>query len=137
MTTNLIYSDFTDNSLPIDLTYGIILQRNEKQEVSTNVPHHVTHHSPSGFEFGYGGSGPADLALNILEEFLQRLGFEGEKTQCWRGECLSLAFELHQEFKWKFISPAPRKGVNIPFEDAMGWLLDHMTDEQVLKTVGG
>src|SRR5690554_605825 len=32
----------------------------------TNVPHAWKHHSPSGMAWGYGGSGPADLALNIL-----------------------------------------------------------------------
>ena len=27
---------------------------------------HICTHSPDGFEFGYAGSGPADLALSIL-----------------------------------------------------------------------
>lgn len=27
---------------------------------------HIVRHSPTGFEWGYGGSGPADLALSIL-----------------------------------------------------------------------
>ena len=27
---------------------------------------HVVRHSPDGFEWGYGGSGPADLALSLL-----------------------------------------------------------------------
>ncbi len=31
-----------------------------------NIPHAHKVHSPSGFDWGYGGSGPADLALNIL-----------------------------------------------------------------------
>lgn len=31
---------------------------------------HRIRHSPTGFEFGYGGSGPADLALSILWDFL-------------------------------------------------------------------
>jgi hypothetical protein len=30
---------------------------------------HVMRHSPDGFEYGYGGSGPADLALSILVDF--------------------------------------------------------------------
>ena len=32
------------------------------------VRHHVRH-SPDGFETGYGGSGPADLARSILIDF--------------------------------------------------------------------
>ena len=30
------------------------------------VPHLVVHHSLHGFACGYGGSGPADLAMNIV-----------------------------------------------------------------------
>ncbi len=50
--------------------------------VSTNVPHLGVHHSPSGFEFGYGGSGPADLALNVCQFYLNSIGYQGEKTNC-------------------------------------------------------
>jgi len=41
-------------------------------EVTVNgkpLKHHV-YHSPTGFNFGYGGSGPADLARSILWNFL-------------------------------------------------------------------
>jgi len=31
---------------------------------------HRVYHSPTGFEWGYGGSGPADLARSILWNFL-------------------------------------------------------------------
>ena len=54
---------------PLDLPIeqrGIVLRRTG-HDVLTNVPHLVVHHSPTGYEWGYGGSGPADLALNILD----------------------------------------------------------------------
>jgi hypothetical protein len=57
----------TDTALPLSIAqHGILFQRREG-DTSTNVPHLVTYHSPSGFAWGYGGSGPADLALTILE----------------------------------------------------------------------
>ena len=31
---------------------------------------HLVHHSPTGFEWGYGGSGPADLARSIIADAL-------------------------------------------------------------------
>ena len=34
------------------------------------ILHHVIMHSPTGFEWGYNGSGPADLALSILANYL-------------------------------------------------------------------
>ena len=52
----------------------------------------VWNHSPDGFNWGYGGSGPAQLALAILLEA------EVPKQR---------AIELHQPFKWKFIAPLP------------------------------
>ena len=45
--------------------------------VKTNVPHRVKCGSPDGFEFGYEGSGPSDLALNAVEHLIQTLAEEG------------------------------------------------------------
>jgi len=44
----------------------------------TLLPHHVRH-SPDGFSWGYGGSGPADLARCIL---IDALGNEARCTTC-------------------------------------------------------
>ena len=44
--------------------------RDENNHLLTNVEHRVKRHSPSGLEIGYGGSGPADTAYNILLYFL-------------------------------------------------------------------
>lgn len=38
---------------------------------------HVVRHSPTGFSWGFGGSGPADLSLSILTDFL---GVEPTRT---------------------------------------------------------
>jgi hypothetical protein len=35
-----------------------------------NIQRRIVRHSPTGFAWGYGGSGPADLALNILSVFI-------------------------------------------------------------------
>jgi hypothetical protein len=51
-------------------------------------------HSPTGFEWGYCGSGPAQLALAILADHL------GDDEQ---------ALNLHQRFKWQTIAELPRK----------------------------
>jgi hypothetical protein len=45
-------------------------------------------HSPTGFAWGYGGSGPAQLALAILLKFVD------ERT----------ALELHQSFKREVVA---------------------------------
>jgi hypothetical protein len=35
-----------------------------------NLPKHIVRHSPDGFSWGYGGSGPSDLALALTTEAL-------------------------------------------------------------------
>lgn len=61
-------------------------------------------HSPSGFEWGYGGSGPAALALNILLEATGGRAF---------------AAQHHQAFKWRFVADMPREGGIILGDDVV------------------
>lgn len=50
-------------------------------------------HSPTGFEWGYGGSGPAQLALALLADYF------GNDDQ---------ALALHQSFKWAVVARLPK-----------------------------
>jgi hypothetical protein len=52
-------------------------------------------HSPDGFEWGYGGSGPAQLALALLADWL------GDDVQ---------ALTLYQAFKSSTVAGFPREG---------------------------
>jgi hypothetical protein len=54
-------------------------------------------HSPDGHSWGYGGSGPAQLALSICLEL-----YGPER-----------AVELHQPFKWQFIAPLPQADIDL------------------------
>jgi hypothetical protein len=98
---------FNDPELPF--TGDIILQRDGSGGIMTNVSRNITQHSLAGFEWGYGGSGPADLALNILAMFTD------QKT----------AEELHQVFKWDYIAKLPHEGGTIKGRDVKRWLRQH------------
>ena len=52
---------------------ALVWKRHEDGSLLTNVLWQVRHHSPSGFEIGYGGSGPADLAARrgVLAEWAE------------------------------------------------------------------
>ena len=68
---------------------------------------HIERHSPDGFNWGYGGSGPADLALSILTDLF------GNDT----------AEQYYQKFKWDFISQLPAgKGWTLTEEQIRAWL---------------
>ena len=89
---------------------------------------HLAHHSPSGFECGYGGSGPADLALSILAAFLPAQT-DGSAERLYRGvRCSRFAWMYHQQFKWEFIATLPKEGGVIRAADIREWILARMAD---------
>jgi len=69
----------------------------------------IWNHSPDGFAWGYGGSGPAQLALAVLIK-------AGLKP--------SRAVQLHQEFKRDWIAVLPQRDFEIEL-DVMLWVQDH------------
>jgi len=86
---------------------GDIVLRRVDGYATANVPHAIKYHSPTGFEWGYGGSGPADLALNIL------YAVTGDRE---------FAMECHQDFKWDFIAGVPAGGGGIKRDEIIEWL---------------
>ena len=99
-----------------------ILLVRDGSRVHTNVPHLVTHHSPDGYEWGYGGSGPADLALNVVEAALRDLGHKGPLVECWQGRCFREAYQLHQDFKRELIAGVPHSGGSISWGSVLEWM---------------
>lgn len=65
-------------------------------------------HSPTGFEWGYGGSGPAQLALAILAAVV------GDDE---------LAVRLHQRFKFEVIGHLHRNEWRMEVEYVREWVM--------------
>jgi hypothetical protein len=71
---------------------------------------HANLHSPTGFECGYGGSGPADLAASILADFFnvapRTVGatYRGKAARKPRTSDAAKVVRLHEEFKAEVIS---------------------------------
>ena len=59
-------------------------------------------HSPTGFEWGYAGSGPAQLALAILAD------------HCENDE---RAFNFYQRFKWAVVAELPHRSWTVKSDD--------------------
>jgi hypothetical protein len=60
---------------------------------------HIPLHSPTGFNCGYAGSGPADLALSILVHYLGEDPFMVHETARNKIGNESKALRMHQRFK--------------------------------------
>jgi hypothetical protein len=85
-----------------------ILKRNPSgQPGFKGVEHIIIRHSPPGMEWGYGGSGPADLALNILHA----CGLQQAELDT-----------LYQDFKFAFVAPMPAAGGVIRRREVLEWV---------------
>lgn len=84
----------------------IIMTRDEEDRPMVNVFQQKTYHSPDGFEWGYAGSGPADLALNIMLIYLDEHD----------------AMTIHQDFKFNVLSSIPREGGTISGKTIIDYL---------------
>ena len=60
----------------------------DSKELSPTKSQEIVNHSPDGFNWGYGGSGPAQLALAILLELTDK----------------DTALKNYQSFKWDVIA---------------------------------
>lgn len=89
--------------------------------LKTNVKWIVRQHSPDGFEIGYSGSGPADLALNAMAA-LYPAGQGGEVERCFDGNVSFEAWLFHHDFKFEFLVKADRMQGVIKWADIDAWL---------------
>ena len=107
------------------LSDGIYMARSKTGAWVTNVKRKCIQHSPDGFAWGYGGSGPADFALNILENVLILEGWKGPRTQCYKKKCFTLAWDFHQQFKWSRIAGLSMNATEqqvIPYDEVVSYL---------------
>lgn len=72
----------------------------------------VCNHSPTGFEWGYGGSGPCQLALALLLEVTD------EET----------AAELQHAFKWEVVAMLDRNHWRLPTRFIAQWVCEHVIE---------
>lgn len=85
---------------------NITCHRTVGGEAVWSIPQRIVYHSPTGMEWGYLGSGPADAALNVLALFV---------PVYW-------AARYHQRFKRDVISTIPQEGATLPAARVLAWL---------------
>ncbi len=103
------------NLIP-DFKEDVICSRDENGRAVTNIPQRIICHSPDGFEWGYGGSGPADFALNILSVFI--------------GQEAAQSGGIYQKFKWNVIVNVPQEGGVISREEILRWIDENMKENK-------
>lgn len=100
----------------------VLIKEEYFNDASINhVLEHIERHSPDGFQWGYGGSGPADLALSILTDYCTRMRMNEETVDLVEG--------YYQKFKKDFIASSPDE-LNITSEQIEEWLPDNWKIEK-------
>ena len=64
--------------------HDVICRREAGRTIVEGISQEWVWHSPTGFEWGYGGSGPADLALNILLKATGDRDFSAQHHQAFK-----------------------------------------------------
>jgi hypothetical protein len=79
----------------------------------------VANHSPTGFEWGYAGSGPAQLAVALLYDAIM-FGNPQERVAMSQARRLTLAH--YQEFKRQFVENITDATWSMTAEAIIAWL---------------
>lgn len=88
--------------------HGDLVVRRDREGIKhISIPHMIEYHSPTDLEWGYPGSGPAELALNTLFYFTKDRDF---------------SFRHHQAFKTEFIEGLPKEGGRVSGETIRTWI---------------
>ena len=90
---------------PVAATLAVRLWRDRDRTARMSCPH-VVRHSPSGPEWGYGGSGPADCARSVLLALTDPATAEAH----------------YQDFKREVIAALPKHGAILQRTAVLAWL---------------
>ena len=107
------------------LIEGVTCWRAPDGTARSSIPQRHVHYAPMGVDWGFGGSGPADLALNVLALFLP-LAAEATGVVLRDGSSVSeAAWALHHAFKYDLIATLPRAGGHITANAIRAWITTH------------
>jgi len=85
------------------------------RELSPERSQAVVNHSPTGFAWGYGGSGPAQLALALLLEITTK----------------DMALLWYQDVKWNIIAPLPQADFTLNSQQIVDFITSSVKAELV------
>ena len=102
------YEAFRENGQPLVM----VVNGTRRRALTAGPSQQIINYAPYGFEWGYSGSGPAQLALAVLLDHTRNR---------------ERASRHYQAFKREFIAPAPDAGFTITADQIGTWLAGRTT----------
>ena len=107
----VIYRGYRNTSL------GAQVDRSDEKKLDPRWD--LRNHSPDGFEWGYGGSGPSQLALAIIADTLRdRMPNKAEADR--------MTMTVYQDFKWHIIQGLSYNTWQLEQDAVFNWFLEHV-----------
>jgi hypothetical protein len=107
----VIYRGYRNTSL------GAQVDRSDEKKLDPRWD--LRNHSPDGFEWGYGGSGPSQLALAIIADTLRdRMPNKPEADR--------MTMMVYQDFKWHVIQGLAYNTWQLAQDAVFNWFLEHV-----------
>lgn len=91
----------------------VVLRHHGQYDTALDPRFDLWNHSPTGFEWGYGGSGPAQLALALLADAT------GDDE---------IALALYQTFKWNLVAALQKEEWRLDRQQVLAWVANHNED---------
>ena len=96
---------------------GALVDRSDEKKLDPRAD--LIEHSPDGFEWGYGGSGPAQLALAIIADTLRdRMPNKAEADR--------MTMTVYQDFKMHIIQGLSYNTWQLEQDAVFNWFLEHV-----------
>jgi len=108
---------------------SVIVLMSTKEKYTLPLRLDLFPHSTTGFNWGYGGSGPSQLALAILADFLGAKIAKNHKPDAVGRR----AIELHHRFKRLFIEPLSGDSWKIEEREIKIALLEFENEDKMKK----
>jgi len=108
----------------------IICTRMLDGTATCSVPHRHRHHSPDRVDFGYEGSAPADLALNILAAALPLEPGDNDVRLADDSRVSKPAWDLHEAFTRDVVARVPYEGGVISSQTIRDWVATQVERKQ-------
>jgi hypothetical protein len=95
---------------------------------------HYVYHSPTGFEWGYGGSGPADLALALAADVI---GDEEDLVAIHRGHVGRKAWNVHLQLLHRLVCFLNQKGWDLPEFEVRNLVMEILNEQRAAGEAPG